>query len=221
MEPGLRNIRQPLNADVFRRDALWVGAGLLAGEPAPWLLETLLDGAVLDELDQRSRALRGHGAPGLARMSAALAGGSGAHREVRREWRRLFRGEAALVGCPWEGVYRCGARPCTHVSRCYAAAGLDELEPGVPPDHVAAELAFVASLIDRWVDALDEDARWMGDYFLREHVGPWVPRFCADLRRASPDGFYAGLADLLDDVVASSLPSLAGAQPINVPGALA
>ncbi len=38
--------------------------------------------------------------------------------------------------------------------------------------------------------------------FMEDHIGRWVPEFCADLRERSRGRFYQALADTLGELVA-------------------
>ncbi len=70
-----------------------------------------------------------------------------------------------------------------------------------PEDHIAVELAFMATLADRTVaflargaeEAADETVRQQRA-FARGHLLNWIDRFCADLRIAATGGFYEALA---------------------------
>lgn len=70
-----------------------------------------------------------------------------------------------------------------------------------PEDHLAVELAFMATLATRSLDAVaegsDEDvvAELASQLkFLREHLLNWTDRFCVDLANADANGFYCHLA---------------------------
>lgn len=73
-----------------------------------------------------------------------------------------------------------------------------------PEDHIAVELAFMATLAQRTAeflrggfgDAAEETVRQQLS-FANEHLLNWVDRFCIDLGSAAPGGFYAALAEFL------------------------
>lgn len=74
-----------------------------------------------------------------------------------------------------------------------------------PEDHLAIELAFLAKLCGRAVEALragDEDAAEasLRDQlsFVREHLLNWVPLFAKDMRAAAEGGFYEHLANFTE-----------------------
>ena len=88
------------------------------------------------------------------------------------------------------------------VLHVYRAAGFAK-DPGFkePEDHLAVELAFMALLCGRAVEALragdgDGAERHLSAQlsFAREHLLNWIDRFCADVRKAAEDGFYFDLA---------------------------
>ncbi len=71
-----------------------------------------------------------------------------------------------------------------------------------PEDHIAVELAFMATLADRTAAFLMQGAEEAAEEtvrqqlgFVREHLLNWADRFCADLRTAADDAFYVNLAD--------------------------
>ncbi len=71
-----------------------------------------------------------------------------------------------------------------------------------PEDHIAVELAFMATLAQRTAtflgEGLDEAAEQTVRQqlsFLQGHLLNWADRFCIDLRQAAPGGFYEALAD--------------------------
>lgn len=70
-----------------------------------------------------------------------------------------------------------------------------------PEDHVAVELAFMALLCERAVEALqhgDEEAAEMflvsQRSFLQQHLLNWIAPFARDVRTAAERGFYVHLA---------------------------
>lgn len=114
---------------------------------------------------------------------------------------------------PYESTYADGDRLLMRpvrddVVRAYAEAGF-AVDPalGLPEDHLAFELAFVAHLARREADAREEgDARAADEAagrraaFVRDHLARWVPRFAADWQRASASPFYQALAQILADL---------------------
>ncbi len=120
---------------------------------------------------------------------------------------RLFVGPARPLVYPYESCYRdpegwLGGPWAGEVAEIYARAGLAPNE--LQPDHIVAELAFMAHLADReahFEDAQDEtaaaSARAEQAAFLREHLLAWGPAFCQRLRDATDEPGYRALAEIL------------------------
>lgn len=90
----------------------------------------------------------------------------------------------------------------SEVLHVYRGAGFAK-NPGFkePEDHLAVELAFMALLCGRAVEALrvgDEAGaeRQLRTQlaFVQEHLLNWIERFAADVRKAAEGGFYFHLA---------------------------
>lgn len=94
----------------------------------------------------------------------------------------------------------------SEVRRIYRGAGFEKAAGFTEPeDHVAVELAFMARMCERAVEALragDGDAAEellrSQQVFLNDHLLNWIPRFTAESRAAAQGGFYAHLATLTD-----------------------
>ncbi|BAK45718.1 molecular chaperone [Eggerthella sp. YY7918] len=70
-----------------------------------------------------------------------------------------------------------------------------------PEDHLAVELAFMARLCERTVEALrageaENAEAVLRDQrtFLQNHLLNWIERFSADLKAAAEEGFYVDMA---------------------------
>ena len=175
--------------------------------------ETEVDAAFAEELageaslDSDDPAL----AEGFARLRADLAGcdEDGLER-LAVVFDRAFFGmgpRTAQKAFPYESVYTSEGGlmmqdAYAEVLHVYRAAGFAK-DPGFkePEDHLAVELAFMALLCGRAVEALragdgDGAERHLGAQlsFAREHLLNWIDRFCADVRKAAEDGFYFDLA---------------------------
>lgn len=129
------------------------------------------------------------------------------------EYHRLFVGPESLPAPPYESVYREGWRvmgeSTLDVQRQYEEAGY-ALDPARhdPPDHVTAELAFLALLAEAEAAAwetgdLHAVLSWLrrARAFLDEHLARWVPVFCDRVQASTMSPFYWSLAGLLRDVV--------------------
>ncbi|MRX81842.1 molecular chaperone [Eggerthella guodeyinii] len=175
--------------------------------------ETEVDAAFAGELageaslDSDDPAL----AEGFSRLRADLAGcdEDGLER-LAVVFDRAFFGmgpRTAQKAFPYESVYTSEGGlmmqdAYSEVLRVYRGAGFAK-DPGFkePEDHLAVELAFMALLCGRAVEALragDEDGaeRQLRAQlsFAREHLLNWIERFAADVRKAAEGGFYFHLA---------------------------
>lgn len=122
---------------------------------------------------------------------------------LESEFTRLFLGPGRPVAHPFESVYREGRSmgDCTlDVRRYLADEGLAP-QGKMLPDHVAAELAFMAHLAAQeakaWEDGDVERARSylaLQDRFLRDHLLTWMPQFCHRVLVGRPHAHYAHLA---------------------------
>lgn len=148
----------------------------------------------------------------LGAMSGALAGIDDAGIEMLAvDFDRVFYGMGPLTArhaFPYESVYTSDRGimmqdAFAQVARIYREQRLAKDESFTEPeDHIAVELAFMASLAQRTAvfldegldDAAEETVRQQLS-FLQEHLLNWADRFCMDLRRAAPGGFYEALAD--------------------------
>lgn len=134
---------------------------------------------------------------------------------LRLEYTRLFIGPHALPAAPYESVYReplwgVMGETTLAVRQAYAAAGLT-LAPDTRelPDHVAAELEFLAWLSNEQAAAwsVTDEARvvhWLRHEhsFLEQHLGQWLAAFAERVVAAAALPFYSGLAAIASSFVA-------------------
>lgn len=137
------------------------------------------------------------------RLSATASSNGG----LTPAYQRLFVGPARPGVYPYESCYRDPNRRLAgpwaeRVAARYTAEGL--ACPGLLPDHIAAELAFMAHLAAREAEAEDsweEDAarqyRAQQAAFLRQHLLIWGPEFCRQLQAATDHPFYTAVAQTL------------------------
>lgn len=135
-------------------------------------------------------------------------------RRLGQEYRRLFVGPYHVEAPPYESCYRSPERavmgaPAVAVVTAYREAGLVP-DPRLRdlPDHVAIELAFLATLCGKeaalrrggrrapLAACLDRQAR-----FLAEHPATWIRAFAGQVAGAARDPFYPALAALAADHV--------------------
>lgn len=159
-------------------------------------------------------------AAALAAMRAALADADdGTLEQLAVTFDRVFFGMGPLTArhaFPYESVYTSDKgilmqEAYTSVARTYREQSLaKDASFTEPEDHLAVELAFMATLADRARafleannpsgDTAAEETLAQSLAFARAHLLNWIDRFCAELERAAmPEdagdgGFYANLA---------------------------
>lgn len=123
---------------------------------------------------------------------------------------RVFFGmgpRTAQKAFPYESVYTSEGGlmmqdAYSQVLRVYRDAGFAK-NPGFtePEDHLAVELAFMALLCGRAVEALRAGDEAGAErqlraqrLFLQDHLLNWIERFIGDMRKAAEDGLYLDLA---------------------------
>ena len=123
---------------------------------------------------------------------------------------------------PYESVYTSEGglmmqEAYAEVLHVYRGAGFAK-NPGFkePEDHLAVELAFMALLCGRAVEALragdeagaERQLRAQRE-FLSDHLLNWIDRFTADVRKAAEDGVYFDLATFTEDFLTADAAELA------------
>lgn len=135
-------------------------------------------------------------------------GEQGLLQELSQSYVRLFFASPHFIAPPYESVYVEGGflmgEATVKVNRIYSQEGVD-LSPGFKdlPDHIAAELEFMALLSEReaafWNhgvrDAVEQIIK--EESFLREHLCTWLPHFSRRLKKAE-ESFYSALATITD-----------------------
>ncbi len=131
---------------------------------------------------------------------------------LRIEYARVFIGPDPC--CLNEGDFRGRAFDRTSiladVMGFYRAFGLDpDPDAGERADFIGTQLQFLCLLHIKEGLAVDsglaDEAQVCRDArrrFMEEHIGRWVPEFCADLRERSRERFYQALADTLAELIA-------------------
>ena len=137
---------------------------------------------------------------------------------VRLEYHRLFSVPTGPYVFPYESCYSVPEPPgplmgpaTIAVVNAYAEAGF-MLSPEFQdaPDHLGVELRFVAELLDREAQALEEgDASEadrfasLGSRFCGEHLSLWLGKVADRIRASGVSDFYAGLSSLATGMVAA------------------
>jgi len=114
---------------------------------------------------------------------------------------RLFIGPYKLACPPWESVYTSQKKlmmqdAADDVRRAYTDFGLSLDDPAVMPDHIGAELNFLALVYERAGEEIGKssDRIRIGEAFLNDHLMKWVPQFTADMKLAADAPLYKALA---------------------------
>jgi len=129
--------------------------------------------------------------------------------ELQTEFDRLFIEPDAMPCPPWESLY---ASPDEQIMEeaqeslidLYDDAGLDISASGIPPDHIGAELHFLALLLERVENGSEEEqeaALELADELFEEHLNIWVANFTRDLEQAASAPLYKALAQSTREVL--------------------
>jgi len=148
----------------------------------------------------------------LADLRKAISGIDLTSEEVREdllwEYTRLFIGPYKLPCPPWESVYTSPKRlimqdAAGNVVKLYHEAGLTLETADVMPDHIGAELNFLAVLLQRMHSEKNEKDGSMRitKKLLNDHLLKWMPEFTRDLEGAAESSFYKALARATRDVI--------------------
>lgn len=151
-------------------------------------------------------------APEAARLAARAAGaapGEADMAEARIEYSRLFVGPFSLPAPPFGSVYlesdgRVMGPSTMDARRMYQELGMDLADDfHNPPDHVVAELEFMAWLMYREIEAETHDdaeaaarAREARALFAARHVKAWFDEFLTRVEQNTDHPFYASLVPL-------------------------
>jgi len=127
------------------------------------------------------------------------------------EHNRLFYGPHGPLVPPFESIQtRWGTiNIAPDLIERYRAFGYN-VRFGLPADHLAAELGYMAHLCHLEARASEEAklevvqavAREQNS-FLSDHVRTWVGRLARDVRRSSPDSFFADFLEIVRDFVSA------------------
>jgi len=124
--------------------------------------------------------------------------------EISNDYLQLFSDSSGHLP-PYESLYnyqlpdnpRLWGKATEEVQSLYHANGLmiDE-EIDIIPDHISAELLFMAYLIDNGLTELQTG-------FLEKHISSWMPDYCDEIPNFAQTVFYAGAAALLKEFISS------------------
>ncbi|MBF0556814.1 MAG: molecular chaperone TorD family protein [Nitrospirae bacterium] len=121
--------------------------------------------------------------------------------DILWDYTQLFIGPYKLPCPPWESVYTSAKRLMMQeahdeVQNFYNEAGLAMNTPGIMPDHIGAELNFLALLLqDAGVEPeKGQNFHALAKRFLEEHLRGWILKFTGDMENAADTFFYRALA---------------------------
>lgn len=124
------------------------------------------------------------------------------------DYTRLFIGPYKLPCPPWESVYTSPKKlmmqeAADQALRLYEEAGLAINTADIMPDHIGAELNFLAVLLQKMQSGNDGNGRYMRimEKFLNDHLVKWMPEFTRDMEDAAESSFYKALAGTTRAVV--------------------
>ena len=136
---------------------------------------------------------------------------------LNQEHSRLFVGPGPAVVSPYASSYlsaegRLFGEEALRVRQAYLAAGLAPARLGsIPDDHLALELELLYFLTRQALLSLQDSDEAACDHylslrqaFLKQHLQPWVPAFCADILQGTQEPFFQGLALIANAVLAES-----------------
>lgn len=204
--------------NMLQEDALRVRAnvyrllgGLYLAEPTPEVLDVLR----VDETWEIFAAL----APSanLHQLRRLLESDAFSAEALRLEYHSLFSVPTGPYVFPYESCYSVPEPPgplmgpaTIAVINAYAEAGF-AVAPDFQdaPDHLGVEFRFVAELVDREAQALEEgDAAEAGRFaslrstFCREHLSQWVGKVADRISAGGVSAFYSGFSVLAKEIVA-------------------
>ncbi len=119
--------------------------------------------------------------------------------QLRIEMTRLLEGPGRTPAPPYASFYLDGMRlmgyPARRAQQTYLEYGVLPEASGLPADHLATELGFLAYLAEQGL-TLESDPKpfQVSLAFLQEQVQPWVTSFCVALENAAQEAFFIRLA---------------------------
>jgi TorA maturation chaperone TorD len=124
------------------------------------------------------------------------------------EYTRLFVGPYKLPCPPWESVYTSAKRlmmqeAYDEVQDLFNELGLKIGDPNIMPDHIGAELNFLAVLFGNLHNNPGKRVYYkdIAKRFLDEHLMRWLPQFISDMEEAANLKFYKALAQVTKDFI--------------------
>ena len=183
-------------------------SSVYVGEPSDELIEKILSELFLTSLAEIADG------PFLRDLREGAASFDGSHQNLQVEYNSLFTVPLAQYVKPYESAHReglAGGATTRAVRSFYHKMGGDVSDSFRDlPDHVAAELDFMAYLCDEerksWRRARNATAiQWLkGEKdFLDVHLSGWIPDLCAEIEAKTETLFYKGLAGFTREFVSA------------------
>lgn len=192
-------------------------ARLLLTHPDQETLERVVAERLFEEMPlSLANKLGRHDATLLARWSRERAGtlSESEFEALEIDYSRLFEGPGQVLAPPWESVYFNENRltfqeETLAVRRWYRRFGLESLKVRKEPDdHVGLELSFLAYLIGKTIEALEQEGSAAAAYyleaqrqFLAEHLGKWIDLWTERVQAEAKTDFWPGVALLAEGAV--------------------
>ncbi len=199
-------------------------ADLLAGLANCYARPCREIGALLEAKAENTRSLEGFGAEMFSELLEQWR--KNTLQELLVDYAALFVGPFETIAPPLGSVYLeeqpvLMGESTRNLLDIYRQAGLDMAESfNGPPDHIIAELEFLAYLISARLSADPETGRnlySLQQRFLGEHLGAWVAPFAGKVAQGAGTGFYQLLAELTRKRVLAETGRKQGS-PIKRPG---
>lgn len=177
----------------------------LLSAPSQDLLDQVCQPELLDQWPGTPSPYRAQGTAHLVASNAWQE----TQAQVKQDYNSLFVGPEAMLAPPYESVHRSQERLIfeqeTFVVRA-AYAEFDLAAPHLnqePDDHIGLELAFLGTLAERALDAIEENNLTALDTilaatssFLHQHLLRWGPDFFTLVQEHATTEFYRGVSAL-------------------------
>ena len=139
-------------------------------------------------------------------------------RDIASEYGELFVGPRPPLAPLYESIYigfpnRLFTDQTLKVRSAYERNGLTVVKSRkVPDDHIGYEFEFMAEMVARQIEALNDDneanikaLEAEQRKFLADHLALWTGKFAARIHENYGEGFYSALAVFADDFVMNDL----------------
>ncbi|MBW1805196.1 MAG: molecular chaperone TorD family protein [Deltaproteobacteria bacterium] len=189
------------------------------------ILNQLPDEELLNKIEERVFEEMFHGFSGVDHIKSycsKIAGNSTEEilTELSVDRTRILRGTGPKeLKPPYEGCYKedCDVGSAAlKVKSCYRAAGMiPDKTVTESPDYLCVELDFMKNLCLREKEQLLSgngvaETHKMQEFFLTEHLGSWVGRFCSATKEHAMTDFYRGFCEIFNAAIEMDMKYLQG-----------